>query len=96
MTLLHYYQSSNNVGKMYEFMRLKIFVVLDQLDQETGKCASEFTWQLIYGWDMNVVAVNDNSRTRIEDFVAGINAFFDLVLCPGSLFGHGLQKEICT
>jgi hypothetical protein len=47
VTLLHYYQSSNNVGKMYEFMLLKRFVVLDQLDQETGKCASEFTWQLI-------------------------------------------------
>ncbi len=45
---------------------------------------------------MNVVAVNDNSRTRIEDFVAGINAFFDFVLCPGSLFGHGLQTKICT
>jgi hypothetical protein len=45
---------------------------------------------------MNVVTVNDNSRTRIEDFVAVINGFFDLVLCPGSLFGHGLQKEICT
>jgi hypothetical protein len=31
VTLLHYYQSSNNVGKMYEFMLLKRFVVLDQL-----------------------------------------------------------------
>ncbi len=36
VTFLHYYQSSNNVGKMYEFILLKRYVVLDQLDQETG------------------------------------------------------------
>jgi hypothetical protein len=34
---------------------------------------------------MNVVAVNDNSRTTIEDFVAGINAFFDLLFVPWQL-----------